>query len=49
MDQTDVNTNERRQENQIFRKMNSNNEDQVIDRKTNELKRKKISTKQPIN
>ena len=49
MDQTDVNANERRQENQIFRKMNSNNDDQVIDRKTNELKRKKISEKQPIN
>ena len=49
MDQTDVNTNQRRQENQTFRKMNSNNEDQVKYRKTNEVKRKKISAKRVIN
>ena len=48
MDQKDVNINER-QENQTTRKVNLNNEDQVKDRKTNEVKRKKISSKQSIN
>ena len=48
MDQKDVNINER-QENQTIRKVNSNNEDQETDRKTNEVKRKKISAKRPIN
>ena len=48
MDQKDVNINERH-ENQTTRKVNLNNEDQVKDRKTNEVKRKKISSKQSIN